>query len=114
MGTYLIPNAKSIQEAINYLMRTDPTPPGMWRQVAGGVEYTRDGATDAEVAALYAGFTPTWPTAMDPPLPTGVGDHLQHLRDYYAADPATITNAQTVHVVKDLIKAVQYLNNRLE
>lgn len=48
------------------------------------------------------------------PLPATVADHIQHLRDYLAADPATITTPQTVHVVKDLIRAVQYLNRRLE
>jgi len=48
------------------------------------------------------------------PLPAEIRTHLQHLRDYVTADPATITNAQTVHVVKDLIRAVHYLNKRFE
>jgi hypothetical protein len=48
------------------------------------------------------------------PLPERVRTHLQHLRDYAAADPSAITNSQTVHVVQDLIKAVWLLNKRLE
>lgn len=47
------------------------------------------------------------------PLPTEISTHIQHLKDYLAADPTTITNAQTVHVVRDLIRAVHYLNRRL-
>lgn len=48
------------------------------------------------------------------PLPDGVRTHLQHLRDYLAKDPAQITNAESVHAIKDLIRAVHFLNSRFE
>ena len=47
-------------------------------------------------------------------LPAEVSNHLQHLRDYLAKDPAQITNPETVHVVKDLIRAVHFMNQRLQ
>ena len=48
------------------------------------------------------------------PLPDSVRLHLQHLRDYLAKDNAAITTTETVHVVKDLIRAVHHLNRRFE
>ena len=47
------------------------------------------------------------------PLPDNVLLHLQHLRDYAQADPSVITNAQTIHVLQDLIRVVHFLNDRL-
>lgn len=71
-------------------------------------EGTDSAAVAAVVAAHTGSLTPKQQEAV-----TYAGDarqHLQHLKDYLAADPATITNAQTVHVVQDLIRAVRYLN----
>lgn len=71
--------------------------------------------SDADSAAIDAALS-GWqaPAASEnPALPDGVRIHLQHLRDYLAASPTQITNAQTVHVVQDLIRAVHYLNARL-
>jgi hypothetical protein len=72
--------------------------------------------SDADIESALAGWTPTTVDGREynPPLPEGVRTHLQHLRDYLQADPAVLTEAQTVHVVKDLIRAVHYLNKRLE
>ena|SRR5687768_5384807 len=78
-----------------------------------GIRVVWESRTDAEVEALFADFvnpTDNW----DRPLPDPVRLHLQHLRDYLAKDAAQITNAESVHVIKDLIRAVHYLNNRFE
>lgn len=119
MGQYLIPKADPspsdvspcIQVTIDAGVHTDQQ---VWDWGAeGGILFTDPDRTDEECAALYAGFV--FPTgAYESPLPPAVRTHLQHLRDYRDADPATITNAQTVHVVKDLIRAVFLLNERYE
>lgn len=65
------------------------------------------------VDAALSGWTPTAQRgSYVSPLPDAVRLHTQHLRDYLAA--AAPTDAETVHVVKDLIRAVFYLNSRLE
>lgn len=117
MGQYLIPGDLSrdhVSSAIGHLREQ-----GLWTEsqvwdwgVDGGILFTDPSRTDAQCAALYAGFSPV--EDYSPPLPAAVKNHLQHLRDYLNASPATITNAQTVHVVQDLIRAVHYLNKRFE
>lgn len=113
MGSYLIPNAISTKEAAAYI----PFAPNrQWTSVDGGVLFQDPARTDAECAALYSGFVPSGVTddQFQWPLPSEVRTHLQHLRDYQAADPSTITNAMTIHVVKDIIAALFYLNKRFE
>ena len=114
MGQYLIPDARSVQEAADYL--GEPPLTRSWEKVAAGVVVRDEAATDEDLALLYQSYVPTGTADEDyqAPVPEGVRTHLQHLRDYLAADPTTITNAQTVHVVRDLIRAVHYLNRRLE
>jgi len=74
-------------------------------------------ATDPALYIWTEGARPQ-PTADEPssqtPISDGVRTHLQHLRDYLVKDPAQITNAESVHVIKDLIRAVHYLNSRFE
>ena len=82
-----------------------------------------DDPTELEVAAALDEFTPTTNGA-DPAdlstlawrarLPPDVLVHLQHLRDYLTAPPLTITPAQTVEAVKDVIRALRYVERRLE
>lgn len=48
------------------------------------------------------------------PLPEAIVTHGPHLRDYLLKDPATITNAESVHAIKDVIRALHFLNRRLE
>lgn len=50
--------------------------------------------------------------AQEYPLPDAVLQHLQHLRDYVAADPGTATLAQTQHAVQDVIRLLHFLNDR--
>lgn len=113
MGSYLIPNAASSKEAAAYVPFV---PNRRWTIVDGGVLFEDPSLTNAQCAAIYAGYAPSGLTDEEFrwPLPSEVLTHLQHLRDYVVADPASITNAQTVHVVKDLIRAIHFLNRRFE
>lgn len=114
MGTYLVPT-QYIAEAAAYLGENSRDGQS-FTPTQGSVLFEDPTRSDAECAALYTGFTATWPDGLDMyerPLPAGVKTHLQHLRDYLAADPSAITNAQTIHVVQDLIRAVHFLNGRL-
>lgn len=113
MGEYIISNAKSLSEAAAFL--GEPQLTQTWEVVPEGIRFADENLTDEQCAALYEGFTPVLPddVAYVAPLPEEISTHIQHLKDYLAADPTVITNAQTVHVVKDLIRAVRYLNRRL-
>ena len=48
------------------------------------------------------------------PLPDNVLLHLQHLRDFVAADPSTVTLAQTAHVLQDVIRVLHYEFGRVQ
>lgn len=115
MGTYLIPNIglAELPQAIYHIRQQGAwTEQQVWDWGAeGGVLFTDPARDDAGCAALYTGFVPNLNWAQ--PLPDSIRLHLQHMRDYLAADEGTITNAQTVHVIKDLIRAVHFLNSRL-
>lgn len=112
MGQYLIPNATSTAEAAAFI--ASPTHGSQWSMVEGGVLFTDETKTDAQCQALYSGFTPSGVTdgAFQWPMPDSVRLHTQHLRDYLNA--TSPTNAETVHVVKDMIRALFMLNSRLE
>lgn len=47
-------------------------------------------------------------------IPDSVRLHLKHLRDYAAKDPTAITNAESIHAIKDLIRTIHYLNSQFE
>ena len=111
MGSYLIPAARSSREAAEHAF--DPTAERTWAVVEGGVLFTDPALTDAECAELYADFVPSGAGEdYRPPLPAYIRDHIPHLRDYRAAVRAgqTVTDAQTTHVVADIIDALRYLN----
>lgn len=71
-------------------------------------EGTDSTAVNAVVAAHTGSLTPAQQEMVA--FESDARQHVQHLKDYLAADPASITNAQTVHVVQDLVRAVRYLN----
>lgn len=117
MGSYLIPGALSTIEAAAFVGAGQTfVPDRRWEQVEGGVLFTDPALDDAGCAALYQGFVPS--AANDEvakyPMPDNVRLHTQHLRDYLAADPATITAATTVHAVKDIIRVLFWLNRRVQ
>lgn len=116
MGSYLIPNVgeQEVASAIGFLEEQGLlTESQVWDWGAeGGTLFTDPSRTDAECAALYATFTPQ--AEYRQPIPQALRDHRQHLLDYYNADPAVITTAQTVHVVKDIIRVLYYLNQRIQ
>jgi hypothetical protein len=47
-------------------------------------------------------------------IPAGLVGHLQHLRDFVAADTGSVTLQQTAHVLQDAIRALHALNWRIE
>lgn len=60
---------------------------------------------------LAAGLLDTY---TDDYVPDAVSGHRQHLVDFLRADPATpVTNAQRDHVLRDVIRALAYLNREL-
>lgn len=116
MGSYLIPNIgeHEVASAIGFLEEQGLlTENQSWDWGAeGGTLFTDPSRTDAECATLYATFVPT--DDYEQPIPQSLRDHKQHLLDYFNADPTTITSPQTVHVVKDIIRVLYYLNKRIQ
>ena len=82
-----------------------------------GMDITSSTLTDQQMnTALDAWtFTSSWDReeSWEDPLPREVTDHIQHMRDYLDADPAVITTAQSVHAIKDIIRAIRCMNRRL-
>ena len=111
MGQYLIPNARSGVEALDY------SPGGQAVVVAGGVLVTDATRTDAALAAAYAGFVPSGldDNAYEPVMSAAIRLHAGHLRDYEAAIRAgqAVTSAQTTHVIADIIAYIRLTEPRL-
>ena len=114
MGTYLVPGARSVFEVAEYAM---PGHQSTLTVVEEGVLIQDPTRTDAELAALYAGFEPSGSTdeqiiAM---LPRVLRAHAGHLRDFRDAvrDGVPVTNAQTLHVIADIIDWVRLSDDRL-
>lgn len=115
MGQYLIPNATLPREAADWLEASGRVVEGQtWDLVDGGVLFTDPSRTDAQCATAYAGFVPGNGEAYRTPVPQVILDHLPHIRDYLAASPTAVTPAQTAHVVQDIIRVLNFLNQRLE
>lgn len=114
MGTYLIPNALSVGEAAEYAM---PAGGSTMTLVEGGLLVEDPTRTDAEVAALYAGYVPSRLPQEDfrPSLPEAIRTHAGHLRDYEQAirNGTAVTNAQTTHVIADIITYLRLTEDRL-
>lgn len=104
---------KSGLEVTDHLQAAGVTVYRTWTADDGMHIVVAEGQDDEALAALN-GWEPTATSeTYVKPLPDGIRTHLQHLRDYLAKDPATITNAESIHVIKDLIRAVHFLNDRL-
>lgn len=104
MGTYLIPNARSTREAAVYVgERLGCT----WEHADGGVLFTDPDISDAECAALYAGFVPTAESdeTYRPPVPPAVRAAWLDLRSRATAgDP----------VAQDMVTLLRFINSRLD
>lgn len=116
MGYCFLTGAGSVAEAQGYLDSSLRTTEQQWEQRVGGVMFTDPTRSNEECELLFDGFTPSILPELDriTAIPNEVKTHLQHLKDYRSADPAAITNAQTVHVVQDLIRALFYTYKRFE
>lgn len=69
-------------------------------------------ATPAELGVVFSDWVEPV-TEWRQPLPPAVRTHTQHLRDYMSKDPMLITPAETIHVVKDIIRALHFLNDQI-
>ena len=115
MGQYVIPNSNSedVGHLIHHAMDS-----GQWHAEMvwdgyinpNGVVFSDPLRTDQQCADLYS----TWQKVANwqVPLPTYMQEHAPHLKQYLNASAPT--NADSVHAIKDLIRAVYYLNSRLD
>lgn len=117
MGEYLIPGAGSdaIRQVIDHVRQQGALAERqVWDYgVEGGTLFTDPDRDNTACAALYAGFTvdPSW----RPALPDAVRAHAGHLRDFRDAVRAgtPVTNAQTLHVIADIIDWLRRSEDRL-
>lgn len=112
MGQYLIPDGRSVSEALHFLGR-NAEPDELWTEVTEGLLYENPTLTDAEAEALWEGFVSSGSRDWKAPLPFDLDTHIPHLSAYYS-DPQAATEAEFRHVVKDVIRALRYLNQHLE
>lgn len=116
MGTYLIPSARSIQEATEFIGGTTMT--RTWTPMAGGgLAFADTSLSDAECAALYAAFVPTGVNDLSyiASIPVRWRAHLIHLRDYRDGirdGTLTPTQAQRDHVIADIIDGLARFDPR--
>lgn len=71
--------------------------------------------TDVDATAAMASFVPSDEEPWQDYLPADYRLHLGHLRDYRTAirNGQAVTNAQTTHVIADIIDALKILNARI-
>lgn len=117
MGTYVIPGVgfAEARQIIDHARQQGAlTERQTWDWAGqGGTLFTDPDRSDAACAALYAGFTPdpNW----RPALPDALRAHASHLRDFEQAVRAgtPVTNAQTLHVIADIIAWIRLSEDRL-
>ena len=111
MGTYLIPGCNSTSEAADY----NAAPGRVWTPVPGGVQVMSKAESDAQLAAAYAGFTPSGVDefAYVPPLPQPVRDAVALLKQIEAAGWPTPTLAQQGQLNRAIFDLLRFLNQRL-
>lgn len=110
MAEYLIPGAKDMDQAIAWA----GSPAGYeWQKVSNGILVRNPAITLAAITALYSGYfeTPLWRM----PLPEVLRTHASHLKDFRDAVRAgtPLTNAQTLHVIADIIDYIRLTEDRL-
>lgn len=119
MGTYLIPNAMSVQEAVDYsqLGRQIGEPPltASWSLVEGGVLFTDDTKTDTQCASLYEGYVPSGLTdaAYERALPADLEQAKQVLMSFWSQNPSSITDAQSATLSRAMLVVLRYLIRRI-
>ena len=116
MGTYLIPGAKSGAEAAAHV---EWAPDRVWTVVDGGVRVDDPNLSDAELAELYAGFSPSGVDDLEfrPRTPARWRTHFAHLRDFrdgIRAGTLTPTNAMRDHAIADVIDLLAHVLPRLD
>lgn len=114
MGSYLIPGATTVSEAAAHL-KFIPPPRRIFTLQPGGVYFSDPMLTDAECEALFANFTPVQPTEEGyvTPVPPAVAVAFDFLANLYAANPASMTDAQTAAAIRNILIALRWMNRRL-
>lgn len=81
-----------------------------------GLLFVGDTITTAMLDAAFNGWVPT-STGQDPttyvPIPKGIREHAPHLREYLDKPNNTITTADTVHAVKDILRVMKFTERDL-
>ena len=113
MGTYLIPNAPSISEAADFI--GEPPLTATWERFGPDVRFTDTARSNAQCAALYAGYVPSGATdeTYRPPKPPEVQAAITTLQAIYQTNPASMTDAQTAAATRAIIVVLRYLNGEL-
>ena len=117
MGAYLIPNARSIVEAVVFVGESPLS--RSWEQVPEGIIVSDAVATDDELATAYAAFVPSGATDDEfvQPLPAavlGAGRIVRRLALATDAELAAMTQADVRQSLRAIGRAIIYLNRRLD
>ena len=77
--------------------------------------YAPDDVNESVVAAIVSSHSGALSAEQQAELDLyqQIQTHKIHLRDYMNANAGSITNANTVHAVQDLIRVVRYMSRRL-
>lgn len=114
MGQYLIPNAASINEAIDFV--GEPQLTQTWQKVGNDVLFVDSALSDAECAALYVGFTPSGTPDADyvTPPPQAVRDARDTLKSFWNLNPSSLTGTQSATLIRALLTWMRWQNQNLE
>lgn len=114
MGQYLIPNAVSINEAVDYIGGTNIH--RTWEYVEDGINFVDAQLSDAQCANLYQGYVPSGLTdeQYKPPLPPDVEQAKQTMKAFYNQNPASITDAQSATLNRAIVTWLRWRNRELE
>lgn len=115
MGSYVIPGATRAGEAAAFIGAAPPER-RVWLAMLEGVWFYDPLLTDAECAALYAGFTPTGglEDGYEPPKPPAVQAAIDTLQAFYDANPSSVTDTQSATLHRAEVTILRYLNRGLE
>lgn len=114
MGTYLIPGAVSVHEAAAFV--GEPPLTASWSYADGGILFEDTSRTDAQCASAYAGYVPSGLSDSQyvPALSPQVEAARDVLRQFWNANPNSVTDAQTASVLRALLAIVRDMNRRID
>jgi hypothetical protein len=114
MGSYLIPNALSVQEAADHIGTPNLT--SSWERAENGVLFKDTSRTDAQCAALYTDYTPSGADDFiyEKPLPQPVVEAMATCKAFYDTNPATLTAVQIVALHRAQVTILRWMNRKMQ